>query len=138
MLFLLWVSRQYKDKLKKGDVFNLYLIVYPVIRFSLDFLRLDASKVFSININQTLSAVVAIGAIAVLIWRHRGSMPENEMVEVSEMGPLVTETTADVDVPESKPTVRKPAARKSAGVAGKKPAAKKSSPRKPASKKETD
>ena len=74
MLFLLWVSRQYSDRLKKGDVFNFYLIVYPLIRFSLDFLRLDASRVFSININQTVMAVVAVLAILVLIWRHRSGM----------------------------------------------------------------
>jgi phosphatidylglycerol---prolipoprotein diacylglyceryl transferase len=71
MLFLLWLTRQYSGKLKKGDVFNVYLIIYPVIRFFLDFLRLDASRLFSININQTLSAVVAIAAVGVLIWRHR-------------------------------------------------------------------
>ena len=71
MLLLLWVTRQYAVKLKRGDIFNLYLIVYPVIRFFLDFLRLDASRVFSINVNQTLSAVVAVCAIAVLVWRHR-------------------------------------------------------------------
>lgn len=71
MLLLLWIIRQFAGRLKQGDVFNVYLIVYPVIRFFLDFLRLDASQVFSININQTLSAVVAICAIGVLIWRHR-------------------------------------------------------------------
>ncbi len=74
MLLLLWIIRQFAGRLKKGDVFNVYLIAYPVIRFALDFLRLDASRVFSININQTLSAVVGIGAIAVLIWRHRGNL----------------------------------------------------------------
>ena len=71
MLFLMWITRRFPEKLKKGDVFNTYLIIYPVIRFFLDFLRLDASKVFSININQTLMAIVAICAIIVLIWRHR-------------------------------------------------------------------
>ncbi len=71
MLLLLWLMRRYMDSLRKGDVFNVYLIVYPLIRFSLDFLRLDASQVMSININQTVMAVVGIAAIIVLIWRHR-------------------------------------------------------------------
>ncbi len=71
MLLLLWITRQFASRLKRGDVFNVYLIVYPVIRFFLDFLRLDASRVFSINVNQTLSAVVAVCAIGVLVWRHR-------------------------------------------------------------------
>src|SRR5581483_11036744 len=37
MLLLMYVGRQYSDRLKKGDVFNIYLITYPIIRFSLDF-----------------------------------------------------------------------------------------------------
>jgi phosphatidylglycerol---prolipoprotein diacylglyceryl transferase len=77
MFFLLWVSRAYRGRLKRGDIFNLYLITYPLIRFSLDFLRLDASRVLSINVNQSLMAVVGITATIVLIWRHRpGSAPD--------------------------------------------------------------
>jgi phosphatidylglycerol:prolipoprotein diacylglycerol transferase len=98
MLFLLWLIRQYAGRLKQGDVFNVYLIVYPVIRFFLDFLRLDASQVFSININQTLSAVVAICAIGVLIWRHRqgatfqeaGAGPEPQAPRAAENRPVAS------------------------------------------------
>jgi phosphatidylglycerol:prolipoprotein diacylglycerol transferase len=71
MFFLLWIARQYKEKLKTGDVFLVYLIFYPVVRFLLDFLRLDASQVAGVNANQTLMAVVAVGSAATLIWRHR-------------------------------------------------------------------
>lgn len=71
MFLLLWVSRQYADRLKKGDLFLIYLIVYPVGRFLLDFLRLDASLVGGININQTIMAIVAVLASAMLFLRHR-------------------------------------------------------------------
>ncbi|MGE5074060.1 MAG: prolipoprotein diacylglyceryl transferase [Anaerolineae bacterium] len=71
MLLLLWLLRSDFPNRKRGDVFNVYLIAYPLIRFSLDFLRLDASQVMSVNINQTIMAIVGIGAIAVFIWRHR-------------------------------------------------------------------
>jgi phosphatidylglycerol:prolipoprotein diacylglycerol transferase len=71
MFLLLWVSRRYGDRLKKGDIFLIYLIVYPVGRFLLDFLRLDASLVGGININQTVMAVVAVLAASALLWRHR-------------------------------------------------------------------
>jgi phosphatidylglycerol:prolipoprotein diacylglycerol transferase len=57
--------------LKNGDIFLIYLIVYPVGRFLLDFLRLDASLVGGININQTVMAIVAVGAASALLWRHR-------------------------------------------------------------------
>ena len=73
MFFLLWISRRFADWLKKGDIFLLYLIAYPIIRFFLDFLRLDASLVGGININQTLMAVVAVCSAFALYLRHRGS-----------------------------------------------------------------
>ena len=71
MFFLLWISRRFADRLKDGDLFLIYLIVYPIGRFFLDFIRLDASLVGGININQTVMAVVAVFAAAALLWRHR-------------------------------------------------------------------
>ena len=77
MLLLLWVSRRYADRLKDGDIFLTYLIVYPIGRFFLDFLRLDASLVGGININQTIMAVVAVFSAAALYWRHRGDASQH-------------------------------------------------------------
>jgi phosphatidylglycerol:prolipoprotein diacylglycerol transferase len=71
VVLLLWISRRFEDRLKPGDVFLVYLIVYPLGRFLLDFLRLDASMVAGINFNQTMMAIVAIAAAVVLFWRHR-------------------------------------------------------------------
>lgn len=73
MLLLLWISRRYADRLKSGDIFLIYLIVYPVGRFLLDFLRLDASMVGGLNINQSIMAVVAVFAAIGLFLRHRSS-----------------------------------------------------------------
>ena len=71
MFLLLWISRRFADRLKDGDIFLIYLVIYPIGRFLLDFLRLDASMVNGININQMVMAVVAICAGAALYWRHR-------------------------------------------------------------------
>ena len=71
MFLLLWISRKFTDSLKNGDIFLVYLIVYPIGRFLLDFLRLDASMVGGININQTIMAVVAVIASLTLYLRHR-------------------------------------------------------------------
>jgi phosphatidylglycerol---prolipoprotein diacylglyceryl transferase len=71
MFLLLWISCRFGERLKKGDLFLIYLITYPVGRFLLDFLRLDASQVAGININQTVMAVVAVLSTAALLWRHR-------------------------------------------------------------------
>lgn len=71
LFLLLWISRRFAGSLKNGDIFLTYLIVYPLGRFLLDFLRLDASMVGGININQAIMAVVAVCAAAVLYLRHR-------------------------------------------------------------------
>jgi phosphatidylglycerol---prolipoprotein diacylglyceryl transferase len=71
VIFLLWLDRRYQDRLIKGDLFLIYLIAYPLARFLLEFLRLDPARVGIININQTLSLVVALASTAFLFWRHR-------------------------------------------------------------------
>jgi len=71
MFLLIWISRRFVASLKDGDIFLTYLIVYPIGRFLLDFLRLDASMVGGININQTIMVIVAIFAGTTLYLRHR-------------------------------------------------------------------
>ncbi len=71
MMLLLWVGRKFADRLRSGDIFLIYLIVYPAGRFMLEFLRLDPSPVAGININQTIMAVIAVSAAVGLVWRHR-------------------------------------------------------------------
>ena len=71
MFLLLWISRRYADRLKPGDILLVYLIVYPVGRFLLEFLRLGVSIVGGLNVNQTFMAVVAVCAAGTLYFRHR-------------------------------------------------------------------
>lgn len=73
VFFLLWVGRKYQGRLKTGDIFLVYLVTYPMIRFLLDFLRLDASMVAGINANQMLMLVVGVVAVVLLAARHRRS-----------------------------------------------------------------
>ena len=87
---LLWLPRRHEDWLLPGDLFLIYLILYPTGRFLLEFLRLETSLIGGININQMLMAVVAIIAAGVLIWRHwkRGGnqtdAPADEFVTETE------------------------------------------------------
>ena len=78
MAVLLWLGRRHSDRLKSGDLFLIYLIIYPLGRFLLEFLRLDASRVAGLNANQTIMAVVALAATAILIWRHRTPVSARE------------------------------------------------------------
>jgi len=88
---LLYVGRKYKNKLYRGDIFLLYLVLYPVIRFGLEFLRLDPSPVAGFNINQTIMGIVALVSSALLIIQHTIRRPkevqalETEGIDISEM-----------------------------------------------------
>lgn len=71
LFLLMWATRKYEGRSKKGDILLIYLIFYPVVRFLLEFLRLDPAMVGSININQAFMAVIAVSAAVTLVWRHR-------------------------------------------------------------------
>jgi phosphatidylglycerol:prolipoprotein diacylglycerol transferase len=70
MFFLIWLTRRFEGRARPGNIFLAYCITYPVGRFLLDFLRLDASQISGVNANQTFMAVVAIAAAASLILRR--------------------------------------------------------------------
>ena len=67
---LVLISRKWRKKLFTGDLFLVYLVLYPAIRFFLEFLRLDPSPVAGININQTSMLVVLILSALLLVLRH--------------------------------------------------------------------
>lgn len=70
-LALLYLARRYADRLKPGDLMLIYLIMYPVLRFFLEFIRLDSSRLADVNANQTLMLIVAAAAAFWLSQRHR-------------------------------------------------------------------
>ena len=70
MAILLWVGRRFEDKLIPGDIFLGYLIIYPLGRFLLEFIRLDSAQIAGINANQTFMLIVMGIAAFVLFWRH--------------------------------------------------------------------
>jgi len=78
MGFLLWLGHRHADRLKPGDILLTYLVVYPLGRFLLEFLRLDAAIVAGINFNQTFSLIVAIAAAVTLFLRHRQTAAPTE------------------------------------------------------------
>ena len=71
MAVLLFLARRFEKWLKPGDLFYIYMIMYAVGRFCLEFLRLDASQVAGINFNQTFMVVVMLGAGVVFFLNHR-------------------------------------------------------------------
>ncbi|HNW14918.1 MAG TPA: prolipoprotein diacylglyceryl transferase, partial [Anaerolineaceae bacterium] len=75
MLVLLWIARKFESKLKPGDVFLVYLIIYPFGRFLLEFIRIVHSPIAGINSNQWLMAVIAVAAAITLLVRHLPKKP---------------------------------------------------------------
>jgi phosphatidylglycerol:prolipoprotein diacylglycerol transferase len=71
MILLIWLGWRYENRLLPGDIALTYLVIYPIGRFFMEFLRLDSSQVAGINANQTLMLVVALAAAVTLIIRHR-------------------------------------------------------------------
>lgn len=63
------------DKLAylQGNIFLTYLASYSLIRFALEFLRLDVALVSGININQVFFAIVFIGSSILLISHNRSN-----------------------------------------------------------------
>jgi phosphatidylglycerol:prolipoprotein diacylglycerol transferase len=68
---LLYLARRFEKQHKPGDIFLVYLIAYPALRFFLDFLRLDNNQILGLNTNQTIMLVVAVVAAFILAQRHR-------------------------------------------------------------------
>jgi phosphatidylglycerol---prolipoprotein diacylglyceryl transferase len=71
MALLLIFARRLKGWLKPGDLLYFYMIMYAIGRFSLDFLRLDASQVGGVNFNQAFMIIVAIAAGVLLFINHK-------------------------------------------------------------------
>ncbi len=70
-LFMIWLFNNRRDRLQQGDFFLIYLILYPVGRFFLEFLRLDFVPIWGINFNQMLMLVVALASGGLLLYRRR-------------------------------------------------------------------
>jgi phosphatidylglycerol:prolipoprotein diacylglycerol transferase len=92
---LVLINRKWRKKLFAGDLFLLYLVLYPTIRFFLEFMRLDPSPVAGININQTSMLVVLIIAIVLLVLRHTVWAKNLEAKEEKLAEELAVEIEAD-------------------------------------------
>jgi phosphatidylglycerol:prolipoprotein diacylglycerol transferase len=70
MAVLMILTRQLEKWFKPGDIFGIYMIIYAIGRFLLEFLRLDSSQVGGINFNQYFMILVAAGGGALLLINH--------------------------------------------------------------------
>ena len=68
VLLTIWL--RWRDRLKRGDIVLIYLVMYPIVRFLLEYLRIEVAMVGSVNASQLVSAITVIAALAVLLLRH--------------------------------------------------------------------
>ncbi len=69
------IGRRYRDRLKDGDIFSLYLIGYGVGRILVESLRPDAWQMGSIPVAQIVSAVLILLGIGLMVWRRQRPTP---------------------------------------------------------------
>lgn len=67
---LLYASRRWAGKLRNGDIFWGYLLLYPGVRFWLEFLRPDAWKAGEIAVAQIVS-LACMALAGLMLWRGR-------------------------------------------------------------------
>lgn len=72
VLLTLWLRR--RDRLKPGDFFWLYILGYSVVRFLLEFLRIEVTKAGGINVSQVFTGIAAVIALGVLLYHHHRAL----------------------------------------------------------------
>jgi phosphatidylglycerol:prolipoprotein diacylglycerol transferase len=68
-----------RNKMTPGNLFLIYLMQYSVIRFLLEFLRLEVSVVGNFNLSQIVTAVIFIGAGALLFTRRGADVKRKDL-----------------------------------------------------------
>lgn len=71
MALLIWLGKRFTKWLKAGDIFLTYLVIYPLGRFCLEFIRVEYSPIGAINANQLMMAIIAVLSLIALFLRHR-------------------------------------------------------------------
>jgi phosphatidylglycerol---prolipoprotein diacylglyceryl transferase len=79
-LVLLWVARRFSERLKVGDVFMLYVVLYSVGRFLVETLRVDHAFLIgdAIRGNLFVSGALTLGFALLLLLRHSRSSQDNK------------------------------------------------------------
>jgi phosphatidylglycerol---prolipoprotein diacylglyceryl transferase len=68
---LIWASRRFRGRLRDGDIFFAYIILYALVRFWLEFLRPDAWKLGGIAVAQLVALGSAALSAVIMFLRHR-------------------------------------------------------------------
>lgn len=82
-IVLLNVFLRYRSRLKGGDILLFYVMQYSVIRFLLEFLRVDVTLVGGINVSQVVTAIGFFAALLFFLYRHRAGAASEQAEQPS-------------------------------------------------------
>lgn len=73
----IWVERRWPGRLKPGRLFAVYVAVYTFGRFWFEGIRIDdASQLFGLRVNEWVSALVCLVAVAFVVTGRRRPAPD--------------------------------------------------------------
>ena len=74
-IVLIWIARRLAGRLRTGDLLLVFFIWYGSVRFAVETLKADNWTFFGIPTAMLISAVAVVGALGILVLRHRGRPP---------------------------------------------------------------
>jgi len=105
---LMWVGRRFKDRLRKGDIFLLYLVWYPLGRFFVEYLRPDAWVLGPLAAAQVFALIVVALAVVGIVILHRRPLPASETgpsEDVTIEEPVSTPDSSENDAATASPAL---------------------------------
>jgi phosphatidylglycerol:prolipoprotein diacylglycerol transferase len=85
---LMWLGRQKRIRLREGDLFWVYMVVYSIGRFAIESIRVDSAKVQGIAVPQIVAILSIMVGWALFLYNHRpgskvplseANLPEGEL-----------------------------------------------------------
>lgn len=71
LFILLWLANKFSANFKAGNLFLIYIALYSVIRFFLEFIRLDVAILNGINVNQVFFLIAFFISAFVLFLKRQ-------------------------------------------------------------------
>ncbi len=69
-MFLIFISRRWGEKLLKGEVLCVYLVLYPLGRILMELVRLDSLTAGGVPVATWVSIALLSGSAAVIVFRR--------------------------------------------------------------------
>jgi phosphatidylglycerol:prolipoprotein diacylglycerol transferase len=81
LVYLIW---RYRERLISGIITGIYFISYSMIRFLLEFIRLDSPMIGAVSIAQIVALCIILAGVGLVVWRIRSYKPPNASAKGQE------------------------------------------------------